>query len=142
MGMPKLRATALNPQRPLIAGIYGGILLLGVFVLFYNLDGRLLWGDEAETAVLAKNVVKFRIPKTVDGMNHITLYGGGIDENKDNIWILSPWLQEYVAAVTFKLFGATTWTSRAPFAFIGWLSLVLIAFTAYQIYRDHWIALS
>ena len=38
------------------------------FLLFYQLDNRLLWGDEAETALLAKNVLRFGIPKTTDGM--------------------------------------------------------------------------
>jgi hypothetical protein len=123
-----------------------GLYLLPVmFVLFlvsWNLGDRLLWGDEAETAVLARNVAAFGIPKTDDGLNHITLYGGSVDGNSEKIWILSPWLQQYLAAASFKLFGATTWASRAPFALIGWLCPILLAFIVYRIYRDHWIALS
>jgi hypothetical protein len=57
-----------------------------------------------------------------------------------DLW--SPWLQQYLAAVGFFLFGPTTWAARAPFAFFEWLSLVLLALTAYRIYRDHRISLA
>ena len=139
--IPKMTKSPAT-RRNLIYSLYAAVLLLELFFLFYRLDGRLLWGDEAETAVLAKNVVSFGVPKTEDGVNHITLYGGNIDGNRNNIWIWSPWLQEYLAAGAFKLLGPTTWAARAPFAFIGWLSLILLALTVHKIYRDHWTTLA
>ena len=95
-----------------IGGGYGLFLAFAFFLLFYNLDGHLLWGDEAETAVLAKNVVQFGVPRTFDGTNYILLHGR-MDENRDHVWIWSPWLQEYFAASSFVLFGSTTWAARA-----------------------------
>ena len=127
--------------RVTIIGLYAAVLIPALFLLFYNLDGRLLWGDEAETAVLAKNVVRYGVPRTMDGHNHITLYGGNIDENQQHIWTWSPWLQEYVAAGSFLVFGPTTWASRAPFALIAWAGLILLAWTAHRIYRSHRISL-
>jgi hypothetical protein len=41
----------------------------------------------------------------------------------------------------YALFGASTWTSRAAFAAIGWFSVLLLAHLSYKIYRDHRVAL-
>lgn len=129
-------------RRVAVISAYGLLFAFALFLLFDRLDGRLLWGDEAETALLAKNVLRFGIPRTVDGVNHITVLGNFRDENTAHIWTWAPWLQEYITAGTYLVFGATTWTSRAPFAAIGWGSVVLLAYVAYQIYRDHRIALA
>ena len=128
-------------RKLLIAGCYMVFFGFAFFLLFYHLDNHLLWEDEAETAVLAKNIVQFGVPRTFDGTNYIVLHGA-IDETSKHIWIWSPWLQEYVAATSFSLFGPTTWAARAPFALFGWCSLVLLARVAFKIYRSHWIALS
>lgn len=120
---------------------YGLLLAFAFFLFFYNLDGRLLWGDETETATLARNVLRFGYPKTFDGLNHISLYGTSVD-NAGNAWVWSPWLQEYVAAASFSLFGATTWAARAPFALIGWCCVPLLGWVIYRIYRQHRVALA
>ncbi|HTR43040.1 MAG TPA: hypothetical protein VMH87_15605 [Pseudomonadales bacterium] len=120
-----------------------GYVLLFTFafwLLFYHLDNHLLWGDEAETAVLAKNVVQFGVPQTYDGTNYILLHGT-VDETPAHVWIWSPWMQNYLAASSFMLFGPSTWAARAPFALIGWCSLLLLALMAFKIYRSHWIAM-
>jgi 4-amino-4-deoxy-L-arabinose transferase-like glycosyltransferase len=120
---------------------YVVLFALSFGLLFYHLDNQLLWGDEAETAVLAKNVVQFGVPATYDGTNYILLHGT-VDETPGHVWIWSPWLQEYLAASSFVLFGPTTWAARAPFALIGWVSVLLLALVAWRIYRNHWVALS
>jgi len=125
----------------LIGGGYGLFLAFAFFLLFYHLDNHLLWGDEAETAVLARNVARFGVPRTFDGTNYILLHNQR-DENQDHVWVWSPWLQEYFAAGSFVLFGPTTWAARAPFALIGWCSLVALALVAHKIYRSHWVALA
>jgi 4-amino-4-deoxy-L-arabinose transferase-like glycosyltransferase len=135
-GTPRFRS-----QRTLLVAAYGGLLALGLFLLFYNLDGRLLWGDEAETGVLARNVLRFGYPKTFDGLNNVSVYGTGID-SVGTAWVWSPWLQEYVAAASFLLFGATTWAARAPFALIGWLCLPGLGWVVHRIYRQHRMALA
>lgn len=130
-----------RPQRTLLLASYGLLLGFGFFLLFYHLDGRLLWGDEAENATLARNVVRFGYPKTFDGLNHISLYGAGFD-NVGSAWVWSPWLQEYVAAASFSVFGTTTWAARAPFALIGWLCIPLLGWVIHRIYRQHRLTLA
>jgi hypothetical protein len=39
-----------------------GILALIAVLLLARLSDRLLWGDEAETALLARNILKFGVP--------------------------------------------------------------------------------
>lgn len=119
---------------------YAVFFALGLWLLFYHLDNHLLWGDEAETAVLAKNVLQYGVPQTYDGTNYLVLHGT-MDETPGHIWIWSPWMQNYLAATSFMLFGPTTWAARAPFAFLGWCSLLLLALTTWEIYRSHWVAL-
>jgi 4-amino-4-deoxy-L-arabinose transferase-like glycosyltransferase len=125
----------------LIGGVYGLILAFAFFLLFYHLDNHLLWGDESETAMLAKNVMQFGVPRTFDGTNYILLHGRR-DENRAHIWIWSPWMQDYIAAGSFALFGQTTWAARAPFALVGWCCLVALALVAHEIYRSHWVTLA
>lgn len=113
------------------------IVLLAVFALFYNLDDRLLWGDEAETALLAVNINKYHIPIVTDDKNFITLFGLGRDSNKDHIWVWSPWLDEYIAAASFAVFGKNTFAARLPFVLIALLSVLFMAWVVYKIYNDH-----
>jgi 4-amino-4-deoxy-L-arabinose transferase-like glycosyltransferase len=124
-----------------IALAYAAIFIVAFGLLFYHLDNHPLWGDEAETAVLAKNVVQFGVPRTYDGTNYLLLHGT-VDETPGHVWIWSPWMQNYLAASSFVVFGPTTWAARAPFAFVGWCSLLLLALTAWKIYRSHAIALA
>lgn len=118
-------------------------LFVGAFLLlFCNLDGRLFWGDEAETATLARNVLRFGIPRTFDGANRLSLYGAGFDANAHDVWTWSPWLQQYIAAAGFYMFGPTTWAGRVLFALVAWGSLGLLALVAWRIYRDHRVAIA
>jgi 4-amino-4-deoxy-L-arabinose transferase-like glycosyltransferase len=130
-----------SPRAIGIALGYAVLFALSFWLLFYHLDSHLLWGDEAETAVLAKNVVQFGVPETFDGTNYILLHGT-VDETRSHVWIWSPWMQNYLAASSFVIFGPTTWAARAPFALIGWFSVLLLAFTAWKIYRDHSVILA
>ncbi|MBF0319405.1 MAG: glycosyltransferase family 39 protein [Nitrospirae bacterium] len=108
------------------------------FVLFYNLDGRLLWNDEAETALLAGNVIKYGLPKVVvDGKNLIAYTATSADSNEKQVWIWSPWLKEYVAAASFSLLGKSTAAARLPFAVAGFLGVVLFARLVFTMYGSH-----
>ncbi len=101
----------------------------------------MLWGDEAETALLAASIVEHGVPRATDGKNSITLLNGG-DWNEDEIWVWSPWLDEYVAAISFRVFGKTTWAARFPFAIFALLSVVYLVWLAFRIYRRHEIAIT
>ncbi|HEV2454000.1 MAG TPA: glycosyltransferase family 39 protein, partial [Verrucomicrobiae bacterium] len=124
-----------------IAGLYLALAALAYYLTFCNLDGRPFWGDEAETALLARNIVRFGVPRVDDGINHISLHGDGFDA-RGGLWTWSPWLPDYIAAGSFAVFGQTAWAGRAPFAFIGWLSVPALAFVTWRIYRRHRVALA
>ncbi len=97
----------------------------------------MLWGDEAETALLGVNITKYGVPKATDGKNYITVLGAGLDTNTDDIWIWRPWLDEYITAASFALFGKTTTTARLPFVSIAFFSVVFFAFMAHRFYRKN-----
>ncbi|MGH7941640.1 MAG: hypothetical protein ACREFR_11280, partial [Limisphaerales bacterium] len=124
-----------------MAAVYLALLSLVFFLAFCNLGGRPFWGDEAETALLARNVLRFGVPKVDDGANHISLHGDKYDA-REGVWTWSPWLPDYMVAGSFAVFGQTTWAGRAPFAFVGWLSVIALGLVAWQIYRRHRVALS
>jgi hypothetical protein len=116
-------------------------VLFSAFVLFYNLGDRMLWGDEAETALLSINITKFGVPMATDGENYITLLGKGIDTNSNDIWVWRPWLDEYITAASFILFGKTTTAARLPFVSIAFISVMFLAFMAHRFYRKNEVTL-
>ncbi len=118
--------------------LYLVIAGFALFLLFTNLGDRLLWGDEAETANLAVNVTRYGLPKTFDGKNDLGLVFAG---NSNQIWLWSPWLQEYLAAASFILFGPTTATARLPFVIVAFAAAILFVFLAYRLFLDHRMAL-
>ncbi len=121
---------------------YAALLAGAAFLLLYNLDGHLLWGDEAETATLARNVLRFGVPKTFDGLNQITINASTNDATKSGVWIWSPWLQQYIAAGSFAVLGPTTFAARLPFTLLGWLCVPRLGWVTWRIYGDHRVALA
>ena len=138
-GTGTLTAPAKVPG--LIAAAYAALFLLAAFLCLWQLDDRRLWGDEAETAVLAVNVVRFGMPVTVDGRNEITNLPNRQDANDDHLWTWSPWLDEYIAAASIRALGPTTFAARLPFALIGLAAIVMVAVVARRIYPGHQIPL-
>lgn len=117
-----LRRRLLDPRGFLIAA-------LAAFLIFANLGDVLLWQDEAETAILAKSVLESGKPIAYDGRNLVFQTSGTFDE--DFVWKFHPWGQFYVTALSFALFGASTFTARLPFAVAGLLALLL----SYSFYK-------
>ena len=101
------------------------ILALAAFLLLFGLDNRPFWQDEAETAGLAKNVLKYGVPRAYDGVNIISQEQGR-EFDADFLWRWSPWLQIYVAAAAFRLGGFTTFAGRLPFALMGLACIFLV----------------
>ncbi len=120
-----------------ILPIYIILILLALFALLYNLGDRYLWGDEAETALLGINITKYGVPKITDGKNFIMLNAPGYDYNEDLIWTWSPWLDEYIVAGSFLVFGKSTFSARLPFAVLGFLSFLSMLYIARRIYNKH-----
>jgi len=98
--------------------VFLAILALGAFLIFYHLGQRPLWQDEAETANLARNVLRTGLPKTFDGVNIISQ-----EERRefgpDMIWRWSPWLQVYMSAAGQRISPGSTFWARFFFAVAG-----------------------
>lgn len=117
------------------------VYALAAFFLFHNLSDRLLWGDEAETAMLGRNILKFGVPKVYDGKNLLTQYPEPWEANEDGIWTWNTWLPYYAAAGSFKIFGENTFSARLPFALFGLLAVILMRKFARDFYADEETAL-
>jgi hypothetical protein len=101
------------------------ILALAAFLLLFHLGQRPFWQDEAETAGLARNVLKYGVPRAYDGVNIISQEQGH-EYDHNYLWRWSPWLQIYVTAAAFKIGGFTTYAGRLPFALLGLVCIFLV----------------
>lgn len=111
----------------------------GAFALFANLGGTYLWGDEAETAMLAKSILIHGVPlAAIDGQAIRPEYPAA--KNARGVWVWNTWLAEYLTAASFKVLGVSTFSARAPFALAGLLSLLLSALVFHKISRDSFTA--
>lgn len=113
-------------------GILLIILAIGSFLIFFNLDNALLWKDEAGTAQLGINTMRYGIPRAWDGKNMISSSDGN-SFNDDFVVTSHGWLQFYIAGASISLFGNTTLAARAPFAFLAAASILFIWLTAKEI---------
>jgi len=111
------------------------LLMAVVFLLLFRLDHRPFWQDEAETACLARNVLKYGVPQAFDGVNLISQEEGR-EFNGDFLWRWSPWLQVYLTAAAFSLGGLTTTVGRLPFAILGIACVILVYFLVKRHYGD------
>jgi hypothetical protein len=106
------------------------MVVCGAF--FWRLDGALLWRDEATTASWGRALSRSGslLPSVWDGDQLVVQGSRGHDFNADFRPAMQGWLQFYVSAIGFKLFGDGTWAARFPFALIGAVGL----FFFYRIY--------
>jgi len=99
------------------------LLACAALLIFPSLDNRYLWDDEAETALLAKNVLRFGAPVAWDGRDLVSQECGA-DYDADYLWRQTPWLPIYATALSFKLLGPSTLAARLPFAVLGALCVL------------------
>jgi 4-amino-4-deoxy-L-arabinose transferase-like glycosyltransferase len=109
-----------------------GLLAVSSFLLLYNLGGRLLWQDEAQTALIAKTVLAHGIPLVTDGINSFS-QEYGVEAGADNIFKWHPWMEFYLTALSLKIFGINTFAAKLPFALMGIMIIMLVYFFAREI---------
>ncbi|HEY6070717.1 MAG TPA: glycosyltransferase family 39 protein [Chthoniobacterales bacterium] len=100
------------------------LAIIGGFLIFTNLGRDYLWEDEGDTAVLASNILKFGLPKAWDGYAFLDS-DHGARLNRNFVMVTHPWVQYYLAAGSFLVFGQNTFAARLPFAITGWMSISL-----------------
>lgn len=117
------------------------ILCLAVFPLFADLGGDYLWSDEGDTAVLASSILKNGVPKAWDGRT-FSDSDFGARVNKDLVMVSHPWLQYYLTAGSFFVFGENAFAARFPFALAGWLTIPLLYLLVLRLTSDRKAALA
>ena len=103
----------------LVLGVVGALLLI-------RLGEREFWSDEGVSALLARNILKYGLPRVDDGRNVVSFLGPGVDSNADGLWTWSPWLDPYLMASSFAAFGETLFASRLPFVLAGLCCLPIV----------------
>ncbi len=118
------------------------VLVAGAWLLLANLGETYLWTDECEAACLAESILEHGLPLAFDGRNYTTQWvvAKREDFNDDLVWVLSPWLQLYVCAGSFALFGVSTFAARLPFALAGLACLPMIYALARRVTGDRRVA--
>ena len=107
------------------------ITLLCAPLFLLGLGNTYLWQDEAQTALLARSVLKHGVPMVGHGADSLSAVMG-TDAGVGGIYFQVSWLQAYVTAASFSLFGESSWAARVPFAVAGWLCVPLVAWTMRQ----------
>lgn len=122
---PRPRAAPSVPPRLLAAGVV--LVALSAVLLLARPGHPLLWEDEAETAVIARNLLEQGVPSPA-GRGHLVTQTGGADSRLLGgrlVWIWHPWLQHLLVAGSFALFGEGTAAARWPFLLVSAASLPL-----------------
>jgi 4-amino-4-deoxy-L-arabinose transferase-like glycosyltransferase len=112
---------------------------LGAALLLWNLGGRCLWQDEAETALLGRNILQYGKPLAFDGINYVSQEASH-EFGPDHVWRWSPWVQFYLAAGGLKTFGETTLGARLPFAILAIFVVPLTYLLARRAYESILVA--
>lgn len=95
------------------AAAWALLLAFAGFIHLRGLGETALWQDEAETAVLARRVLRYGVPKADDGTNLVS-QNQGRDHDKRGLWSYSPWLMMYAAAPFIAVLGPTSFAARLP----------------------------
>ncbi|MCG6553023.1 MAG: glycosyltransferase family 39 protein [Candidatus Magnetominusculus sp. LBB02] len=117
--------------------VYFVLILFASFALFFNLGGRMIWNDEAVTALLAESITKNGLPKVSDGRALIFYASPELSSNDKQVWTWTPWLGEYLTAASFAVLGKSTASARLPFAVIGFLGAILFTRIVFRMYGCH-----
>lgn len=114
------------------------IAAVAAALIFTNLGSDYLWEDEGDTAAFAVNILKFGVPRAWDGVTFIDS-DGGAPLNENLTLVSHPWLQYYLTAASFAVFGQNNWAARLPFAIAGWLTIVVAYLCAYDLIKNRWV---
>ncbi len=97
---------------------------LAVLLAVKGLNDNCFWDDEAETAMIAKNLLATGRLTGWDGRHLCTYRNGSLLD--DNFRPKNPIGMYLMTAASFRLFGETTIAGRLPFVFLGLGALCLL----------------
>lgn len=114
---------------------YMFVMLLASILILSNLGNQYLWQDEAQTAAIAKTILSHGLPLGYDGRNSFSQEMGA-EYGRDRLWRWHTWLQFYVTAASFLVFGTNTFAARLPFALFGLATIALACLFAENLWRS------
>ena len=117
------------------------LLLAGAVLLLANLGNMYLWQDEAETALLSQRLARYGLPLAFDGHNLIRQAPKDVQYTEDYVWVYHPWLPFYLTAISFALWGPTTFAARLPYALAGLATILLLYFSTRRHFDDRRVAM-
>src|SRR2546430_272983 len=113
------------------------LMAVALALVLVHLGSDYLWEDEGDTAVLASNILKYGVPKAWDGVTFIDS-DKGARLNDDLVMVSHPWLQYYLTAASFLVFGENTLAARLPFALAGWVTILLVYMFVCHVTANRW----
>src|SRR5713226_10109102 len=117
------------------------VAVISGILIFTNLGSDYLWEDEGDTAALASNILKFGVPKAWDGGAFLDS-DHGARLNRDLVMVTHPWIQYYLTAASFLVFGENTFAARIPFAIAGWMSILFGYLFVWRLFGNRLTAFS
>ena len=117
------------------------VAVVGAVLIFTNLGSDYLWEDEGDTVALASNILKFGVPKAWDGGAFLDS-DHGARLNRDLVMVTHPWIQYYLTAASFLVFGENTFAARIPFAIAGWMSILFVYLFVWRLFGNRLTAFS
>jgi hypothetical protein len=91
------------------------LLTISALFVFWHLGTNCLWEDEAQTALVARNILITGLPAASDGKNLVSIFADHRDV-RDGIFIWQGWLPSYLAAGSMAIWGQNAFGARFPFA--------------------------
>lgn len=117
--------------------VWGAMAAMGALLLL-DLGDAPLSADEAQTAVLARTILRRGLPFAGDGINVLGIaHHPEVDAR--GLWSLHPWLPLYLAAGSMKILGVGVFAARLPFVLCGWGAAWLAVAVAHRVpVADRW----
>lgn len=119
-------------------------LTIAIFssIFIINLSGQDYSGDETGTVMVARTISQYGFPTAWDGQMLFSL-SNGADFTKIGdlyLWNWHPWLQFYVTFLGISFWGDTIAGTRIPFALFGILTVIVLYFTAQELFKNKFIS--
>lgn len=95
------------------------------YLSFARMDNTYFWDDEAHVGIVAKNFLSTGRLTGWDGRNLLAYRNGTLLDK--GLRTINPPLDYLVAAVSFRVFGPSTWAGRLPFVIAGLIGLAIFA---------------
>lgn len=102
------------------------IIVLSSLLVFPNLGKTCLWDDEAQTAIVAGNILTTGLPTAAVDKSFVSILPDHSDV-RNGIYIWQPWLPNYLVAGSMAIFGRNSFGARFPFA-LAFVMLVTVSY--------------